>query len=65
MGASGSGKSSVLRAGVVGAVLAGEVEEVKERARILTPGVEPQLDIAGDPRELVVVDQFEELYTLC
>ena len=37
IGASGSGKSSVLRAGVVGAVLAGEVEGV-ERARILTPG---------------------------
>ena len=64
VGASGSGKSSVLRAGVVGAVLAGEVEWL-ERARILTPGAEPGLDVAADPRELVVVDQFEELYTLC
>jgi WD40 repeat protein/class 3 adenylate cyclase len=64
IGASGSGKSSVLRAGVVGAVLAGEVEGV-ERARILTPGPEPGLEVADDPRELVVVDQFEELYTLC
>jgi WD40 repeat protein/class 3 adenylate cyclase/tRNA A-37 threonylcarbamoyl transferase component Bud32 len=64
VGASGSGKSSVLRAGVVGAVLAGEVEGL-ERARILAPGAEPRLDVAGDPRELVVVDQFEELYTLC
>ena len=64
IGASGSGKSSVLRAGVVGAALAGEVEGL-ERARILTPGAEPRLEVADDPRELVVVDQFEELYTLC
>jgi WD40 repeat protein/class 3 adenylate cyclase/tRNA A-37 threonylcarbamoyl transferase component Bud32 len=64
VGASGSGKSSVLRAGVVGAVLAGEVEGV-ERARIITPGAEPRLEATDDPRELVVVDQFEELYTLC
>ena len=54
----------MLRAGVVGAALAGEVEGV-ERARILTPGAEPRLEATGDPRELVVVDQFEELYTLC
>jgi WD40 repeat protein/class 3 adenylate cyclase/tRNA A-37 threonylcarbamoyl transferase component Bud32 len=64
VGPSGSGKSSVLRAGVVGAVLAGEVEGV-ERARIITPGAEPRLEATDDPRELVVVDQFEELYTLC
>ncbi|MFL5956256.1 MAG: protein kinase domain-containing protein, partial [Solirubrobacterales bacterium] len=64
VGASGSGKSSVLRAGVAGTVLAGEVDSV-ERARILTPGAEPKLEVTDDPRELVVVDQFEELYTLC
>src|SRR5215208_6289043 len=64
VGPSGSGKSSVLRAGVVGAVLAGEVEGL-ERARIITPGAEPRLEATDDPRELVVVDQFEELYTLC
>ncbi len=63
-GASGSGKSSVLRAGVVGAVLAGEIGGV-ERARILTPDAEAGLEVADDPRELVIVDQFEELYTLC
>ena len=63
-GASGSGKSSVLRAGVVGAVLAGEIGGV-ERARILTPDAEARLEVADDPRELVIVDQFEELYTLC
>ena len=64
IGASGSGKSSVLRAGVVAAALAGEVEAV-ERARVVIPGAEPRLEATGDPRELVVVDQFEELYTLC
>src|SRR3712207_8255736 len=30
-----------------------------------SPGTEPRLDVVDDPRELVVVDQFEELYTLC
>jgi WD40 repeat protein/class 3 adenylate cyclase len=64
IGASGSGKSSVVRAGVVGAVLAGEADGL-EHARILTPGAEPCLDVTGDVQELVVVDQFEELYTLC
>jgi WD40 repeat protein/class 3 adenylate cyclase/tRNA A-37 threonylcarbamoyl transferase component Bud32 len=64
IGASGSGKSSVLRAGVAGDVLAGQVEGI-ERARVVTPGAEPRLEVTDDPRELVVVDQFEELYTLC
>ena len=63
IGASGSGKSSVLRAGAVGAALAGEAGWL-EHARVLTPGSEPRLEVADDPRELVVVDQFEELYTL-
>src|SRR5688500_11087925 len=57
IGASGSGKSSVLRAGVVAAALAGEVEAV-ERARILIPGGEKRLEDMGDPREMVVVEQF-------
>ncbi|HYI17135.1 MAG TPA: protein kinase [Solirubrobacteraceae bacterium] len=64
VGASGSGKSSVLRAGVAGAVLAGQVEGI-DRARVITPGAEPRLGVTDDPRELLVVDQFEELYTLC
>ena len=53
IGASGSGKSSVLRAGVIGAV----------GGTIMTPGAEPPLELPDD--ELLVVDQFEELYTLC
>ncbi|WP_157518057.1 nSTAND1 domain-containing NTPase [Herbidospora mongoliensis] len=57
-GASGSGKSSLLRAGLLGG-WPGE-------ALIITPGAYPMesLDkIDGEP--LVVVDQFEEIFTLC
>jgi WD40 repeat protein/class 3 adenylate cyclase/tRNA A-37 threonylcarbamoyl transferase component Bud32/energy-coupling factor transporter ATP-binding protein EcfA2 len=63
VGASGSGKSSVLRAGLVAAVEAGEVEGI-DRVRLLTPGADPRLDDEGSPSELVLVDQFEELFTL-
>jgi class 3 adenylate cyclase/WD40 repeat protein/tRNA A-37 threonylcarbamoyl transferase component Bud32/energy-coupling factor transporter ATP-binding protein EcfA2 len=63
VGASGSGKSSLLRAGVVAAVRAGEVAAV-ERAHLLTPGGSGELG-DGDPAALVVVDQFEETFTLC
>ena len=64
VGASGSGKSSVLRAGVVASVRAGEVAGL-ERAALLTPGSSPRLECGVDPAQLVVVDQFEELFTLC
>ncbi len=64
VGASGSGKSSVLRAGIIAAVRAGEVMGIK-RARLLTPGAYPDHTPGEDPRELIVVDQFEELFTLC
>jgi WD40 repeat protein/class 3 adenylate cyclase/tRNA A-37 threonylcarbamoyl transferase component Bud32 len=64
VGASGSGKSSVLRAGIIAAVRAGEVSGI-ERARLLTPSSSPELEIDGDPAELIVVDQFEELFTPC
>jgi WD40 repeat protein/energy-coupling factor transporter ATP-binding protein EcfA2 len=63
VGASGSGKSSVLRAGLLAAVEAGEVDGI-ERARLLTPGAGPPPDELGAPGELVIVDQFEELFTL-
>ena len=53
VGGSGSGKSSVLRAGVLPAFGPGEV---------MTPGEHPSVpDVAG----LLVVDQFEEVFTLC
>jgi class 3 adenylate cyclase/WD40 repeat protein/tRNA A-37 threonylcarbamoyl transferase component Bud32 len=64
VGASGSGKSSLLRAGLVAAVGSGRVSGIG-RAVLLTPGADPRLEVADDPRLLVVVDQFEELFTLC
>ena len=64
VGASGSGKSSVLRAGVAAAVEAGEVDGI-DSVRLVTPGADPRLDVPGKASELVIVDQFEELFTLC
>jgi WD40 repeat protein/class 3 adenylate cyclase len=63
VGPSGSGKSSLVRAGVV--------PELQRRDGALhpdlfSPGEHPlaELALAGDSR-LVVVDQFEEVFTLC
>ena len=63
VGASGSGKSSLVRAGIVPAMLRGDASL---RHAIVTPGVRPlaALESAGDAR-LLVVDQFEEVFTLC
>ncbi|MCK2244485.1 MULTISPECIES: hypothetical protein [unclassified Crossiella] len=59
-GASGAGKSSVLRAGLLA--------RVDGPAVLFTPGQHPLAEFAdrvsGD-EPLVVVDQFEELFTLC
>jgi transcriptional regulator with XRE-family HTH domain len=57
-GASGAGKSSVLRAGLLARTTGPSV--------LFTPGARPMdafVIPGGDP--LVVVDQFEELFTLC
>ncbi|HKO26533.1 MAG TPA: protein kinase, partial [Solirubrobacteraceae bacterium] len=62
VGASGSGKSSLLRAGVMAAVQAGEADGVRS-VRLITPGAQPPLDLGDDESELLIVDQFEELYT--
>ena len=64
VGASGSGKSSLLRAGVIAAVRAGEVHDVRH-ASLVRPGSSPELHLPDDRASLVVVDQFEELFTLC
>ena len=66
VGASGSGKSSLVRAG-----LAVELKRRDWQAIIFTPGAEPakmlqiSLDLAVVGRILVIVDQFEETFTLC
>ncbi len=64
VGASGSGKSSLLRAGVVAGVESGELPPIGA-ARLITPGPVPPLDLRGAADQLLVVDQFEELYTQC
>ena len=88
VGPSGSGKSSVVRSGVVPRLASGEVEglmrslvitftpganPVDSLMRALAPASDPQLTSAGiaslvaqlalDGEPLLVVDQFEELYT--
>jgi WD40 repeat protein len=72
VGASGSGKSSLLRAGLVPA-LRGDASPGRRPAtvRILTPGPHPAAHLdALTPRQaagdtVVLVDQFEEVFTLC
>ncbi|SES48909.1 WD40 repeat [Streptomyces sp. yr375] len=72
-GASGSGKSSLLRAGLLPRLR----ERIAERGcpavlRVFTPGPRPAATYgkllepaAGEPESWVVVDQFEEVFTLC
>lgn len=63
VGASGSGKSSVLRAGLVGAAQEGLVAGVTS-VQLHSPGPVPSVHMPGQPGGLIVVDQFEELFTL-
>ncbi|MEV6940687.1 hypothetical protein AB0N07_01410 [Streptomyces sp. NPDC051172] len=72
-GASGSGKSSLLRAGLI-PLLQRTLRELSGTAvlRVLTPGATPAATHGrllapqeGEPDSWVVVDQFEEIYTLC
>ncbi|BAU87744.1 WD-40 repeat protein [Streptomyces laurentii] len=72
-GPSGSGKSSLIRAGLV--PLLRHLPESDGRPsviRILTPGPHPAgthaallAPAATSPRSLLIIDQFEELFTLC
>ncbi|MGK3941613.1 hypothetical protein ABK046_24650 [Streptomyces caeruleatus] len=60
VGPSGSGKSSLLRAGLL--------PRLAGRALVLSPGAHPSRTHAEALRSgaaLIVVDQFEELFTLC
>ncbi|HEY9527217.1 MAG TPA: helix-turn-helix domain-containing protein, partial [Anaerolineales bacterium] len=70
VGASGSGKSSLVRAG-----LAVALKHTGWEVRIFAPGADPlttlemQLELdqvkAGSAQLLILVDQFEEIFTLC
>jgi WD40 repeat protein len=73
LGASGSGKSSLLRAGLIPRLkaLAGE-GGCDAELRLITPGARPAATHGplltprrDGPERLVVVDQFEEIFTLC
>jgi WD40 repeat protein/class 3 adenylate cyclase len=60
---SGSGKSSLVRAGVAPALL--RRGGTLHRA-VFTPGQHPLAELArADKADLLVVDQFEEVFTLC
>ncbi|WP_405592332.1 hypothetical protein [Streptomyces sp. NBC_01190] len=73
VGASGSGKSSLLRAGLIPALREhGEGAPHLAGVRIVTPGARPAdahaARLSATSRRgdiLVVVDQFEEVFTLC
>jgi WD40 repeat protein/transcriptional regulator with XRE-family HTH domain len=66
VGASGSGKSSVLRAGLIPA-LRRHPESANWPIRVITPTAHPLQALAahGPEAAVLVVDQFEELFTLC
>ncbi len=62
VGPSGSGKSSLLRAGVAAALV-----RVGRHPAVVTPGSRPTTLLTGttDPDSVLFVDQFEEVFTLC
>ncbi|MFJ3667179.1 helix-turn-helix domain-containing protein [Streptomyces sp. NPDC090106] len=76
VGPSGSGKSSLLRTGLIptvrdGTGLPDAGQEFAPRPVVLmTPGERPDEELterltAAGPKPLVVIDQFEELFTIC
>ena len=65
VGASGSGKSSLVRAGLIPAF-----RRVRQGSvAVMTPGSDPEAELGRSvgrrPPSLLVVDQFEEAFTLC
>jgi WD40 repeat protein/class 3 adenylate cyclase len=74
VGASGSGKSSVIAAGLLPSLRAGLLPGSERwRSVVIRPGAHPiaaldSLPIPeadGDERLVLVIDQFEELFTIC
>lgn len=70
LGPSGVGKSSLLRAGIVPAVLAGALPTRSPRPPavfLMTPTDRPldSLRACAETPTALIVDQFEELFTLC
>ncbi|MEV0255704.1 WD40 repeat domain-containing protein [Streptomyces sp. NPDC050732] len=72
IGASGSGKSSLLRAGLIPALRESTGPARPAAIRLLTPGERPArthhhlfTPADGDGDTLLVVDQFEEVFSLC
>ncbi|GAB2924091.1 hypothetical protein GCM10022245_66080 [Streptomyces mayteni] len=59
---SGAGKSTLLRAAVLPALARAAPD--RPRAAVRTPGARP-LDVPLEPDAALVVDQLEELFTLC
>ncbi len=72
-GASGSGKSSLLRAGLLAALRRGELDGATGwDTALITPGEQPMTELErvlkaqpAGTELLLVVDQFEELFTVC
>ena len=74
VGASGSGKSSVIAAGLLPSLRAGLLPGSERwRSVVMRPGEHPlaaldslsSSDQDGDERLVLVIDQFEELFTTC
>jgi WD40 repeat protein/DNA-binding SARP family transcriptional activator/energy-coupling factor transporter ATP-binding protein EcfA2 len=71
VGPSGSGKSSVVRAGLLPALAAGALPGSERWGRaLIRPGEHPMRELGrarlgGDRRIVLVVDQLEELFTAC
>jgi WD40 repeat protein/DNA-binding SARP family transcriptional activator len=73
VGRSGSGKSSVVRAGLLPALASGVLPQSEQWSQVLMrPGEHPMRELAaaladhaGDARVVVAIDQFEETFTVC
>ena len=69
VGPSGSGKSSVVRAGLLPALAQGVLPALKDHKHIIMrPGEHPPDDLSalvGDGPFVLAVDQFEEVFTVC